>query len=265
MQKSPLPVFIISYNRGHLVKRLIESMEHLSTEFDFVVHDNGSDDHATLEILEDLRKKKAIKLRKNSKIYTAKQLNQVNQTVQKYFEETKTTAKYYAVTDCDLDFSKTKQNAIAIYAALLNHFKSAQCVGPMLTIEDIPKEYPLYNHVMNRHISQFWRKKPIILNTNLGPVAFQRAVIDTTFAVHRRNDLFRRLKIGLRVYNPYEVKHVDWYRYNSHYYPRQTDVSHWGNPEYNARYCSSELKYDTFYVVERSSNGSELRCTKRNL
>ena len=265
MQKSPLPIFIISYNRGHLVKNLIESMRHLSTVFDFVVHDNGSDDHATLDVLKNLSEKKIIKLKRNPKIHTANQLNQVNQTVREYFEETKTTAKYYAVTDCDLDFSRTKENAILMYCALLNHFKSAQCVGPMLTIDDIPKEYPLYNHVMNRHISQFWGRKPIIISTTLGPVAFQRAVIDTTFAVHRRADPFRRLKHGLRVYNPYEVKHVDWYRNNFDYYPRQTDISHWGNLIYNQKHRDAQLRHEKFYKIETKKNTSQLICVKKIL
>ena len=45
-----IPVFIISFNRGYLVRNLIDSMSHLENNFDFIVHDNGSDDIETLKI-----------------------------------------------------------------------------------------------------------------------------------------------------------------------------------------------------------------------
>ena len=262
MQKSPIPVFIISYNRGWLVENLINSMNHLVTDFDFVVHDNGSDEPETLEILEKLRQKK-VKIKRNKKINHADELNLVNNTVTDYFRTTKTTTKYYIVTDCDLDFSEANENAVKIYCGLLNYFKTARCVGPMLTIEDIPKTYPLYNHVMNRHISQFWGKQPTIIKTNLGQVAFQRAVIDTTFAVHHRNEPFRRLKHGLRVYRPYEARHLDWYSEDQKDYSVDTNISHWANTRYTSQYWDTELKNRKIFVINDFNNGKNLICRNK--
>lgn len=81
----------------------------------------------------------------------------------------------------------------------------------MLTIRDIPIDYPLYNEVLNRHVEQFWHRTPkwaTILGQTIGYI---EAPIDTTFALHRAGEPFRRLKFGVRVYYPYEAKHLDWH------------------------------------------------------
>ena len=145
-----IPVFIISFNRGHFVRNLIDSMSHLENNFDFIVHDNGSDDIETLKILDDLVKSQKAQVKSGPKIFDADELNNVNETVVEYFDQSQSSAQNYIVTDCDIDMSGTKTNAIDISCGLLNTFEVVECVGPMLTIEDIPTDYPLYNHVMNR-------------------------------------------------------------------------------------------------------------------
>ena len=65
--------------------------------------------------------------------------------------------------------------------------------------------------MMNRHIEQFWHRQPLWAETSFGRVAYLDAPIDTTMAMHRAGEPFFRLKQSLRVYEPYEAQHLDWY------------------------------------------------------
>ena len=198
-------------------------------------------------------KSQKAQVKSGPKIFDADELNNVNETAVEYFDQSQSSAQNYIVTDCDIDMSGTKTNAIDISCGLLNTFEVVECVGPMLTIEDIPTDYPLYNHVMNRHISQSWGNTPQIIDTNFGQIAFQVAPIDTTFAVHRRGEPFRRLKSGLRLYRPYEAKHLDWYVTSPASYSKGEAISHWANQEYINENYNVPLHYDKFYVIKKNS------------
>ena len=116
------------------------------------------------------------------------------------------------------------------------------------------------NRVMNRHIEQFWHKRPEWVAVDGKKVAFISALLDTTFAVHRPGHPFRRLKTGLRVYHPYEARHLDWYpeegapdgsvRRGHYGESSSVDVSHWGNRSYFSEHASEPPAYEKFIVVD---------------
>jgi hypothetical protein len=163
------------------------------------------------------------------------------------------------VTDCDIDLSVTAPNALDVYDALLNIFRRAECAGPMLRIHDIPRNYPLYNRVMNRHIEHFWRHEPVILTTSQFQVAIQQAPIDTTFAMHRAGEPFRRLKSGIRVYEPFEALHLDWYQtgdFSIYSGTSSASISHWDNKEERVAYRLTALEYFDYFIVQMSSEGN---------
>lgn len=139
------------------------------------------------------------------------------------------------VTDCDVDLSVTRPDALRIYLELLDVFEDLECVGPMLTIADIPRSYPLFNRVMEKHIAQFWGRQPEWAKVRAGEIAYLRHRIDTTFAVHRAGSTFRRLKEGIRIYHPFEAKHLDWYvgkQDQSGYRATSSPaISHWDKSE----------------------------------
>jgi len=249
----PVPVFIISYNRAAYLRRVLDSYRRLAVPIDIVIHDNGSDDPETLEELKRLEDG-GIAIVRRPKISHPDQLDEVDLTVRAYFDRAGYESRY-VVTDCDIDLSIADRSAIEVYSALLDLYPRAECVGPMLRIRDIPTDYALYNHVMNRHIRQFWRHKPRRAVLPQGPVAFIKAQIDTTFALHRAGQPFRRLKHGLRVYEPYEALHLDWYPTDGdedRNYSRSSssEISHWNNDEQQREYSSVDLQYRKFNYVE---------------
>ena len=253
-RSQPMPVFLISFNRGYMLNKAISSIKRLSLPTEIIIHDNGSTDPATLSILEE-HQKNGIKVYRNPAIACADELNQVNETIEDFFAQWREPVNY-VVSDCDIDLSIADPLALNVYAELLNTFEHIDCVGPMLRICDIPRRYPLFNHVMNRHIEQFWRKKPTFEQTSFGRVAVLEALIDTTFALHRAGEAFRRLKNGIRVYAPFEALHLDWYEHldvdNVYLNSSSQAISHWNNKAFLRGNRDAKLEYFQYYAVRRN-------------
>jgi len=253
----PLPVFVISFNRANMLSRCIAGLRHLQQPTEIIIHDNGSTEPETLSLLADLESSGKKVFRRGS-ISNADELNQVNETVAAFFADWAEPSRY-VVTDCDIDMSIAAPDTLAVYDDLLNRFPRVECVGPMLRIRDIPRDYPLYNRAINRHVEQFWRHTPEIVEASHGAVAILRAPIDTTFALHRAGEPFRRLKPALRVYEPYEALHLDWYRTGADDEYASTSnaaISHWNNASERGRYEDAPLEWGEFNAVRRLPNGT---------
>jgi hypothetical protein len=254
----PIPIFVISYNRGAMLQRAVDSYLRLSDAVEVIVHDNGSDDPATLESLHALHSA-GITVVRAPKIHEQVQLNSVNATVRTHFGDVSNGR--YVVTDCDIDMSIADPDALAIYGELLDRFPATACAGPMLRIRDIPRDYPLFNHVMNRHIEQFWGQAPQWIETSSGPTAILPAPFDTTFALHRAGEDFRRLKDGIRVYHPYEALHLDWYLTaedpptDAYGHTSSERISHWSNDARRKRHGQAALRHKHLIYVDREEGG----------
>lgn len=254
----PLPVFVISFNRGAMLRRCLAGLRHLRRPTLPVIHDNGSTDPETLRVLSDLEAA-GVAVRRAAAISSADDLNDVDRTVADFFADWSEPCRY-VVTDCDIDMSVADPDAITVYDELLDVFRRAGCVGPMLRIRDIHRTYPLYGRVMNRHIEQFWHRRPTWVETARGRIAVQECPIDTTFALHRAGEPFRRLKAAVRVYEPYEALHLDWYeetRGLDGSYPDTSHpaISHWNNRVEERRQRDERLRYDRFHAVRRGPGG----------
>ena len=256
-RQHPIPVFLISFNRGDILLKTIASIRGLDTATEIIVHDNGSTCTETLAILDNLRAN-GITVYDSPAIHAADELNSVNDTIQAYFADW-SEPTFYIVSDCDIDMSETDPKAIELYIDLLSRFRRVDCVGPMLRIRDIPKDYPLRNHAMNRQIEEFWRKSPRIIETDFGEVAVNKCKIDTTFAVHRPGEEFRRLKRALRVYAPFEARHLDWYTSGDSDYAAMSNpaISHGDNRAAFELHRNDVLEHDGFKAVRRNAAGHQ--------
>lgn len=250
-----IPVFLISFDRGAMLEKVIASIRALSTPTEIVVHDNGSTEPYTLAALQRLSHQGVTVFREKAIVH-ADELNCVNLSIDRYFANR--TPCRYIVTDCDIDMGVADKEALFMYGYFLDRFPNAECVGPMLRIRDIPGSYPLFNHVMNRHIEQFWHQRPSWVETSMGNIAYIAAPIDTTFALHRAGSPFRRLKRGIRVYEPFEALHLDWYggadvdRYTITSDPQ---ISHWNNLQERILQENAVLKHTHFIAVRRNCTG----------
>jgi glycosyltransferase involved in cell wall biosynthesis len=252
MTDAPLPIFVISFNRGEYLSSVIGTYRKQDIDIEIIVHDNGSSDQQTLDILRQLSSE-GVKIYHYSPISFPDELNNVDASLKRYTAETGYCGPY-VVTDCDIDFSKTRPDALRLYLELLDIFEDTECVGPMLTIADIPRSYPLFNRVMARHIAQFWGRQPEWTKVCAGEIAYLRHRIDTTFAVHRASSTFRRLKEGIRVYHPFEAKHLDWYvssqDQSGYRITSSPAISHWDNESEFSRYQTLPDAVLNYTIVE---------------
>ncbi|WOJ89492.1 polysaccharide pyruvyl transferase family protein [Methylocapsa polymorpha] len=253
----PLPTFLISFNRGPLLEKAIAAIKQLDDPTDIVVHDNGSTDAATLAILDKLESS-GTHIARREALNSPDDLDNVNDTVRDFFSDWAEPSRYI-VSDCDVDMTITAPEALTVYDELLNSFRQVESVGPMLRIRDIPTSYPLFNHVMNRHIEQFWHRQPEWTPISFGRVAYIEAMIDTTLALHRAGERFRRLKRSLRVYEPYEAQHLDWYISDvvDDVYGKTSNptISHWNNAIERDLHITAQLEYDHYYAVRKNEFG----------
>jgi hypothetical protein len=253
----PLPAILISFNRGPMLRQVIGGLRGLRTPLDIVIHDNGSADPTTLQVLKDLEIQN-VRVFRRPAIKSPDDLNRVDETVQEIFGARP--PGNYIVSDDDIDLSDADPRAIEIYAELLARF-DVECVGPMLRIADVPRSYPLYNHMMNRHIAQFWSRRPRWVETAAGRVGVLDAPIDTTFALHRASGPFCRLKRGLRVYAPYDARHLDWYpveaERQSYRDSSSPAISHWNNALSERQHRADPLHFDRYFAVRAGANGPE--------
>src|SRR5690348_7697248 len=127
-----IPIFVISFNRGHYLTAVIDSYRAQDVDVDIVIHDNGSTDPATLEILSKLSSD-GLRVFRYPPISTPEELDKVDESVRRYTDETGYIGPY-VVTDCDVDLSQARPDALRTYLEILDRFDDVECVGPMLRI-----------------------------------------------------------------------------------------------------------------------------------
>ncbi len=252
------PIFIISFNREEQLERVINSYAQLK-DTEVVIHDNGSDNIETVGYLEKLEKR-GITVNRFPKIKDQIDLNKVNESIERYFSKHK--AVPYIVTDPDIELLPNAKDTVEVYKYFLKKFKDIESVGPMLKIDDIPKNYPLYNETINRHVQQFWQFEPKIMRYKNEDLAYLPAAIDTTFSMHRANSQFKRLTKGIRLYGEYAARHLDWYDplifEKKHYENSSSSIAHWSNKEFYKEFKSVPLKFEQYYDVEQKNNRLEI-------
>lgn len=202
----PVPIFIITCDRLGVLCSVIDSYTCLDHVEDIIIHDNGSTFPPTICYLERLSRS-GFHVYYNQKITRKEDLNSVNITIHRYFNERP--PSNYIVTDCDIEITAPK-DILRIYSEILEELPSCNVVGPMLDIYDIPDHYPKKTEVTGRHLMQFWNKKVKTVNVSK-QIRYIDARIDTTFGMYRAGSNFIRHQLGIRTHAPYIARHLDWY------------------------------------------------------
>jgi hypothetical protein len=99
----PLPIFVISYNRGDTLSRVVDSYRKQARPVEIIIHDNGSNDLATLAVLDEFAGS-GVKVYRRPPINLKDELNLINETVADYFRVWGEPSRY-VVADCDIDLS----------------------------------------------------------------------------------------------------------------------------------------------------------------
>ncbi len=235
----PIPVFIITFQRLSSLKETVKSIENQSYPTQVIFIDNNSTYKPLLEYL---------KKRENKGNYvfwnkTNDPFGNTKKCIKKYVKkELLLTSHYFCVTDPDIRLLHS--DCLKVYIQILNKEK-VFCVGPALRTFDIPDYYPLRDVVQKQrdHMLQNVKIKHDFITEDV-TYCFWR--IDTTFAVYNINIPYRRAcdHVGIRVLDPYEAQHLDWYlnAYNlsddQRYYIEKSlnHITHWcGNNDQRTR------------------------------
>ncbi len=227
-----IPIFIISYNRLTVLKQSIKSYRQIIGHT-IIVHDTGSTYPPLLDYLFELEQQDIEVYRNRPSILKPDDLNTVDETIQPWLARHPEVG-YYVVTDPDVMLLGDCSDIFEFYKFILDNH-DIPVVGPMLRIDDIPPHYPLQQRVIEGHTRQYWSKVPEYVCWNSAQVAYQRALIDTTFGMYSRRLPFRRRMLGVRTHKPYWARHLDWYIDPENieedqllYLNESSDVSHWG-------------------------------------
>lgn len=107
---------------------------------------------------------------------------------------------YYVVSDPDLGIDNTPTNTLTYLFDKLNKH-GLDKIGLCLDWESTPIESPYFNHVFNY-------EKKRIRNSIVDDNVFLNVVVDTIFALYRRQEYFIG---GSSVGGDYTAKHYPWY------------------------------------------------------
>lgn len=255
----PLPVFLISFNRGRMLLQTIAGLRKQDRETRIIVHDNGSDDDETLAILNCLQYED-VAVRFGNKISHADELMLICETIGEYFQSHKVCN--YAVSDCDVDLSASSHGPLTLYEKILEEHTDIDVAGPLMRLRDVPREYVLFNQAMNSHIHQVWKNVPLTMTIDGHIVHYCKFPIDTTLAVHQAGATFARLRSGIRLYEPYDARHLDWYLIGDDpdHYTKSSNpaITHWNNAVGREMYKGVELIYQGYYGVRQSGKEYEI-------
>jgi len=227
--KEPIPIFIISHDRLKVLRESILSFKQIGTPYQVIIHDNNSTYRPTLEYLKSLEDKDNFTVVYNK----TNDLNSVSVTIKTFMATSN--CQYYVVSDPDIALFNVDADILEVYQHFLDSNPRIIAAGPMLEIKDIPDYYPLKALAIQRHTDQFWHKEPVPYQWQGKEIHYQSAHIDTTFAMYRRSFTFKNYNIGVRLYQPYSARHLDWYidpdnmsADQKYYLANASAVSHWG-------------------------------------
>ena len=133
----PLPVFLISYDRGAYLQKAISSIAKQRRQTEIIVHDNGSTDLPTLAVLNDLEAN-GVRVLRQRPISTPEELNKVNDTVEAFYNDRRNPRGTSSATAISTCFS-TDPDALGRLRPDARPGRSAEVAGPMLTIRDISR------------------------------------------------------------------------------------------------------------------------------
>lgn len=245
----PIPIFVISFNRLKCLSSAIESYHQaFGDQVEVVICDNGSDFPPLLDFLGH-PPNFVKKVYRNRRIEGVDDMvAMVRGNIEDYFS--KNERSDYVVTDPDIVLDKVDGRMLGFYRHVLRT-TDASVVGPMLRIDDIPDAYPKKRFVLKKHYDFFWSKVPETLEYDGIEYHALNTRIDTTFAMHRGNDEFGRLKSGYRTYAPFMARHMDWYvDWNDvsedvvHYgKTAATRISHFSVPQSRMAVFLDDLRY----------------------
>jgi len=203
-RRRPLPVFLPCGDLGGRLQDLAASYRKQSVPTELILIDGGDGGPETQEAIGRLEQDGAIVrcIDPGTPEEQAQSLQRVIQLHLKDWGE----PKRFAIASGAVDFSIAAPEAFAVYDELLDRFPEVEGVGPMLRIQDLPRDHP----VLNREITAHWLRGRFGCETSLGRVSLVRSSLAGNFALCRADGRYLPPKSGLRVCHPFDARNLNW-------------------------------------------------------
>ncbi len=225
-----IPIFIIVHDRVMVLKRCVASIvNQITTPIEIIFHNVASTFPECLEYLKEMEEM-------GYRVYHSKVNNHksVISTINTYLKQ-HPKCLYYVLTDPDIELDNVSGDILDFYIWLNRKYGNDLVVGPMLRIDDIPNYYPKKKLAIQKHMAQFWHKKPQPITWKGKQYNIQHSPIDTTFQLAHRSSIIKFPRLGIRCYTPYSARHLDWYidpnnmTDDQKYYSKNAlKTAHWG-------------------------------------
>ncbi|WP_274475883.1 glycosyltransferase family 2 protein [Mangrovimonas aestuarii] len=191
-----IPIIIISFNRLHYLKRLVEVLFQKGYK-NIVILDNASSFPPLLDYLNDIADKVTVHRLKNNEGHLT---YWKNRKIYRMYSQ-----GYYVVTDPDvIPVENCPDDFLKTFIELLHLAYDRTKVGFSLKIDDLKDENPNKERILKWE-SRFWKSK-------MHPKAY-KAEIDTTFALYRPGYDYK-LKHFTKAWRtdfPLQAQHGGWY------------------------------------------------------
>jgi hypothetical protein len=202
-----VPIFMTTKDRLWATKKCIASYQkHINTKIHIVIYDTGTTYQATLDYFKELEADaENFTVMYNQKGWPRNAVGDVISAWMKAHPD----SPYYVLTDPDIQLDPNGGDILEFYAHLLDTY-DYPFAGPQLRINDVPKSYPLYNSLLERH-TKYWTTPPEHTQFRGRTFMWVEAAKDTIFTMWKRDTVFKVRQKGVSTYAPYSAAHVDWY------------------------------------------------------
>jgi hypothetical protein len=200
-------IFIISFNRPTMLRRLVERLRELRADAGIVIIDNASTFPPLLDYYAELSYP-VIRLRENLGHRVLEHL----WADEAFRREHELDARHYAYTDCDVvPHHDCTEGFLDVFAELLLRYPWSEKVGFGLAIDDLPEHSSLVRHrEEDSRWRDLWCRQQRYWSRPLEPGVFE-APIDTTLALRRAGTRPGRTRRAIRTGHPLIAHHLPWY------------------------------------------------------
>ena len=213
-RRRPLPIFLPCGDLGNRLEEVAASYRTQSVPSQLILVDGGDGGPETEAATGRLEQQGAI-VRGIDPGTAEEQEKSLQRVIQLHLKDWGEPQRF-AIASGAVDFSIAPLDTFALYDELLDRFPEVEGVGPMLRVQDLPRDHP----VLHREIAAHWVGERFWCETSAGRVSLVRSSLAGNFALCRADGRYLPPRSGLRVHRPFEARNLDWVEPATHTPPK---------------------------------------------
>jgi hypothetical protein len=196
-RRHPMPIFLSCGDLGQRLQGIAAAYGKQSMATELILIDGGAGGGETQAAISRLQQQGA-QVRAIDPGTAEQQAQSLQYVIRQYFKRWGE-PKRFAIASGAIDFFGTPPDTFELFA-------DVDGVGPMLRIQELPRDHPALGHEIASH----WSREPIWCETSIARVAVTRSDLAGNFAICRADGGYRAPKTGLRVYHPFDARSLEW-------------------------------------------------------